>query len=296
MVEGLSQVPPHELKQEVQAWLASFTPLVMVRDIQTETEVMQRLGLILDLKKRGPFLKLRLGDLGHEEWELSDTFRRAFDQLPSLEEDARRMLAVLRPGDPRGVPNLDDLQDRLGEREARQEIGADTLPQVTDSLVEIASPQQPGNAMGQLTMALAVLGFVTFHAIAMIGGMWMAFGPAALFLLAFYSIFYFAGFATLSSAFKAGAEEKITLTGRTLEVSRTLGPFSTRRDYVIAANSMPRIGMPNVVVSTRRGQIPQTAILLTDLEGKEVAIGMGMTMEMREKLRDKIASYLKMQD
>lgn len=268
----------------------------MERDIQTETEVMQRLGLILDLKKRGPFLKLRLGDLGHDEWELSDTFRRALDQLPSLEEDTRKMLAVLRPGDPRGVPNLDALQDRLGEREARQEIGADTLPRATDSLVEIASPQQTGAAMGQLIMAVAVLGFVTFHAIAMIGGMWMAFGPAALFLLAFYSIFYFAGFATLSSAFKAGAEEKITLSGRTLVIVRTLGPISTRKDLVIAANSEPRIGLPNVVVSTRRGQIPQTAILLTDVEGREVAIGMGMTMEMRENLRDKIASYLKMQD
>lgn len=296
MVEGLSHVPPHELRQEVQAWLASFTPLIMAQDHPTETEVMQRLGVILDLKKRSSFLKMRLGDMGHENWELADTFRRALEQLPSLEDDTRKLLGILKPGDPRGLPDLDALQDRLGEREARQEIGASTTPAPGQIFQETASPSQPGMGLGQMGMGLAMLAFVTFHAIAMIGGMTMAFGPVAFLLLGFYSIFYFAGFGILSSAFKAAAEEKITFTGRTLKVERTLGPISTSKEHFIAPGSKPRIGRPNIAISTKQQQIPQNAILLTDLDGKEVAIGMGMTHERREQLRDKISAYLMRQE
>lgn len=264
----------------------------MAQDHPTETEVMQRLGVILDLKKRSSFLKMRLGDMGHENWELADTFRRALDQLPSLEDDTRKLLGVLRPGDPRGLPDLDALQDRLGEREARQEIGVSTSLEPGQTLQEIASPSQPGAAAGQLLFGAGMLAFVTFHAIMMIGGMYMAFGPLAFLLLAFYSIFYFAGFAMISSAYKAAAEEKITLNGRLLKIDRTLGPLATSKEHFIAPGSKPRIGRPNIAVSTRQQQIPQNAILLTDVDGKEVAIGMGMTHERREQLRDKIAAYL----
>ena len=294
-VEGLSHLPPQELKNEVQAWLASFTPLVMNREAHTESEVMQRLGLILELKKNGPLLKMRLGDMGYEEQELADTFRRAWEQLPSLENDTRLLLGKIRPGDPRGLPDLDALQDRLDEREARQEIGAPTTV-LPDSVVEeTASPKQVAAAIAQLSMAGGVLAFTTFHMIAMIWGMSQAFGPLAFLLVFFYSIFYFGAFAMVSSAFKAGAEEKVKLNGRTLTITRTLGPIEQVKDFVIAPNSLPRIGRPNLVVSSKNGQMPQTAILLTEVTGKEVSFGMGMTHEMRERLRDKISTYLKAQ-
>ncbi len=143
-----------------------------------------------------------------------------------------------------------------------------------------------------MAFGVGILAFVTFHAIAMIGGMSMVFGPLAFLLLGFYSIFYFAGFGILTSAFKAAAEEKITLTGRVLRIDRTLGPFSTSKEHFIAPGSKPRIGRPNLAVTTRQQQIPQNAILMTDIGGKEVAIGMGMTHERKEQLRDKISAYL----
>ncbi len=280
----------------MQAWLASFTPLLMSEEVHTESEVMQRLGLILQLKKDGPLLKMRLGDMGYEEQELADTFRRAMEQLPSLEQDTRVLLGKVRPGDPRGIPDLDALQDRLDEREARQEIGVPTKILPDSVFEETASPKQMAAAIGQLFMAGGVLAFVTFHMIVMIWGMSQAFGPAAFLLVLFYSLFYMGAFAMVSSAFKAGAEEKIKLIGRTLTITRTLGPFETVKDFVIAPNSLPSIGKPSVLVSTKNGQMPQTAILLTDALGKEVSFGMGMTNEMRERLRDRITTYLRAQN
>jgi hypothetical protein len=297
-VEGLSYLSPQDLKHEVQAWLASFAPLVMSGEAPTEEQVMKRLGLILDLRQRGGQLRLRLGDLGYEEQELATTFRRAVEQLPSLEEDTRRLLGLLKPGDPRGLPDLDQLRARLDDREARQELGAPTHPFLgeNDALVEDGSPSQPLQAVAQLAMSAGVLAFTTVHAVLMIGGMYAAFGPLALLLLAFYSIFFMAGMSLGASAITTGAKETITLHGRNLTIRRELGPIDTQKTVTLGPKSLPSIGRPQAFRSVKQGEMPQTALLMTDDQGREVSFGAGMTHEAKTVLRDRIIAYLRASD
>jgi uncharacterized membrane protein len=293
-VEHLAFSTPEETRQEMQAWLASFSPLLMPSDAPTETQVMQRLGTILDLKSKGAQLKMKAGDLSFEYGELTDTFRRALDQLPSLEQDTRVLLGALRPGDPRGAPNLDLLQDRLDEREARQEIGADTARLPGGILEMVTSPAQPAAGIAQAIMGVGMTCFVTLHMIMMIGGMFMAFGGFALLLLPFYGIFYAAAYGLFSSAFKAGAEESVRLEGSRLTVTRTLGPFSSTKEHVLDSATLPRIGRPAVNFQNKQASgMIQTAVILTDINAREVAIGHGLTAEKKESLRDKLSGVLK---
>lgn len=293
-VDHLAFSTPEETRQEMQAWLASFAPLVMPGESPTETQVMQRLGTILDLRSRGAQLKTKAGDVALEYTELADTFRRAFDQLPSLEHDTRVLLGTLRPGDPRGVPNLDLLQERLDEREARQEIGAETSLVPEGRLEMVTSPSQPAAGIAQMMMAAGMLCFVTFHMIMMIGGMMTAFGGFALLLLPFYGIFYAAAYGIANAAFKAAAEERVRLEGSRLVVVREWGPFSSTKEHDLDPGTLPRIGRPTMTMQSARSGYPlQTAVILTDAKGAEVAVGTGLTAEKKESLRDRLSAALK---
>ena len=281
-VEGLSHLPPQELKIEVQAWLASFNPLIMNREAHTESEVMQRLGLILELKKNGPLLKMRLGEIGDDQQELADTFSRAWEQLPSLENDTRLLLGEIRQADPRGLNDLD----------ARQAITPPPVRLPDAVIEEISSPAQIPLAVCVLFFALGTLAFLTFHMTVFVSGMTQYFGSSGYLVILLYACFYLPTIALLFSAFEIGAEERITLSGRNLKISRKIGPISTSTLVKIALNSVPRIGRRNILLSGFGGILPRTSILLADVNGREVSFGTGTTPEMRERLRGMIGLAL----
>lgn len=93
----------------------------MVLDGQslTATDVRTHLTKLEGLRERATILSD--DDLVGQESELVETFGQAKGQLDSIENDLRKRLASLSPGDPKGMPDLDVIRDRLS-RARREEL------------------------------------------------------------------------------------------------------------------------------------------------------------------------------
>ena len=97
-----------ELRDQANAWLARFAPLVMSPSAGlTESEVRKRLESVERLKSEAGSLRPRLGSLRLEDADLANTVEQALRQLDSVEEELRRTLGKLVPGDPAGLVDLD---------------------------------------------------------------------------------------------------------------------------------------------------------------------------------------------
>lgn len=293
MPESSLQNPFEELRDQANTWLAQFAPLVMAGNAGlTEYEVRRRLATVDRLRQDSEVLRPRIGSLRLADPDLAATYEQAQKQMDSIEEDLRRTLGKLAPGDPESLVDLDALQDRLAEREARQELGIQS-DQATPAILEMKT--SAGNIGGGLTMGVFGLGwtsFTTFHATLMIGGMSKVFGAGALFLLLFYSIFYVVGFGMLAGAAAMISNESIRLEGRRLTVIRSLGPFTRTRTYELASGSKATIGSPTSLALQPKGQRTNQAVLLRDTNAKTVSISAYGDASLKQEVMDRVNAYL----
>jgi len=281
------------IRAQAHEWLAQFAPLVLMDEAPSREEVDAQLVAIEKLRTSGRDLTSRLSFLqSSEDQALSETLRKAYGQLDSIESDLRRRLARLAPGDLRGQVDLTEIQEKLAEREARQELGVSTLPEPPAVLELVTSPSNPAGAVGVGIFGLGWTAFTVVHSVFMIGGMFKAFGWAALALLLFYSIFYAVGFGMLATAVNLLATESIELQGRTLKIRRVLGGWVREKSIELNEKTRARVGTPSMGWTNSNKQTPTMAIILTDAAGKEVSIGTGASLELRGRMADQINNYL----
>lgn len=283
------------LRDEANAWIARFAPLVMSDSIHTEAEVRARIQSCLELQRHGEALQSRLSAISASDTDLVQTFDQAKGQLESIETDFRRQLARLSPGDPEGIADLEELKDRLAERKARQEIGLQTessMPGVLE--MKVGTGNKPA-AMGLGVFGLGWTAFTTFHAVMMIGGMYQAFGLAAFALLAFYSIFFLVGFGMLAAAADAASNEHISLDGRKLTVIKSLGPWVRKKEYILERNAEAVVATMDVGRSGQNRSTRSTPVVqLHDENGAPVGIGANATDVQRNQAAQRINAYLKL--
>lgn len=281
------------VRAQAHEWLAQFAPLVLLDEAPSREEVDAQLVAIEKLRTSGRDLTSRLSFLqSSEDQRLAETMQKAYGQLDSIESDLRRRLGRLAPGDLRGQVDLTEIQEKLAEREARQELGVSTLPEPPPVLELVTSPSNPAAAAGAGIFGLGWTAFTVFHSVLMIGGMFKAFGWGALALLLFYSIFYAVGIGMLATAVNALATETIELNGRTLKIKRVLGGWVREKVVELSPKTRARVGTPNMGWSNGNKETPTMAIILTDETGKEVSMGTGASLEFRGRMVEEINHYL----
>lgn len=294
-MQGYQESNSEQVRDEANAWVARFAPLVMNSEVLTEEEVRDRIKASQRLQSEGLALQARLGDISETDSELIQTFKSAIGQLDSIESDYRKQLGMLRPGDPMGIANLDAVNEKLAERMARQEVGLQTNATIPDILEMKVSPGNKAAAVGLGVFGLGWNAFTAFHATLMIGGMYQSFGIAALAMLAFYAIFFFAGIGMWIAAYNAGASEHIRLEGRELVVTKTLGPFKNEKTYKLAPDTTADIAMMSVsqVSTNQTSKKPTPVVQLHDAEGNAIGFGATSSDALRRQTKDKINAYLK---
>jgi len=279
--------------QQANAWVARFAPLVLTTDGLTEKDVRNRILLVDQLKQEAPQIADRLKQAStYVDPTLVSTFTTANTQLNSIDSDLRSALAKFAPGDPQSAPDLQMINDKLAERQAREELGVpnDPIPAKLDL------ETSPANWAGAGMIGIFGIGwtsFTTLHMCLMIGGMMKSIGIAALALIGFYAIFYAAGFAMLASAVAAASTETIELDGHQLTIRRKLGGWVRTKQFQLAP-LMPTIE-DNPTSMHQRGQPPTKCIVLTDVNSKPVRIASGATDALRLNLEGQIERYLRAQ-
>lgn len=276
---------------EANAWVARFAPLVMQDEVLTEEEVRRQLETVHQLRSVGPALRDRITSVGGpDEQELATTISSAVDHLDGLERDLRTRLATLAPGDPAGIVNLEALQDRLAEREARTEVGLYGQPEKLELKVSGANWAAAG-FLGLFSFGWN--SFTAVHATLMIGGMFKSFGWPALFLLGFYAIFFAAGFGMVLAALNSASTESIEIEDGELTVSRKFGRWVRRKNFRLGPNSKATIGMSTSGFrASNQNRAPKPAIVLADIDGSEVSFGDNAAPTQQQMIVDKINAYL----
>lgn len=283
---------------QANAWVAEFAPLILDDQSLDTQSLKERIKRIDKLRLESVELRKRLDQAETSvDPELVGTVHKAADQLDSLQKDYRKRLAKLAPGDPLGIPNLDVVQEKLAEREAKQELGVAT-DQETPAVLEMeTSPSNWASASFAGVFGLGWTAFTTLHAVFMIGGMMKAFGPVALLMLLFYAIFFLAGFAMLASAFKAASKESVRLEGFNLSVVQKLGAIVRSKSYVLDPKGHATVGVPQQNANFRQSNTtPSQAVILTTENGSELSLATQTTASQREQICQKINAYLAAQD
>ena len=294
---GLSFKDPerHEDARDlVNSWLGRFSILVMddsVLDVETLRERVKTVeALKADLDPVSQ-VSVTLDPFANDE--LIKTFAMAKSQLPTLERDLKAKLGKLKPGDPQSRPDLDALQERLTETAAKIELGVSPIEQYGDSLQLEPTPANFVASAGLTIFGLVWNGFTAVHAFYMIGGMWKAFGPFALLALAFYALFFIAGFAMFAGAYVAAAQEQVSFVGDEMTVERTLLGHKSRKRFKIDLRTPAAIGTS--VDSDSGRQVNKSGIVLTRDDGRPVHIATTATEGRRETMLKKINGYLQAQ-
>jgi len=282
-----------QTRDEANAWVARFAPLVMTSDVLTAPELHDRLNLVNQLREEAPSLQSRLSGIpAVEDHTIASTFNTAYSQLDSVETELRNTLARLSPGDAAGLPDLDALNDRLAERKAREELGL-ASEAVPAKLEMVTSPVNWAQAGFFGLFAFGWLSFTTFHAFMMIGGLIKAIGYAALALLGFYAIFFAVGFGMLAGAVLSATKEVTEIDGHTLTIRRKIGPWLIHKSYQLS-KMMPSIEVnPNGM--RQNNAPPLRCITMTDVNGKAIRFASGTTEAQRQEFCNRITAYLRAQ-
>jgi hypothetical protein len=278
-------------RDDANIWLARLSPLLSPKPGLSQDEVEKNINTLRSLQSEASDLQYRLGSLWEPgDMELSNTFGNAVTQLPSIEADFRSRLASQRFPGPR--VDLESIQERLAEREAQQELGIPTSVHNALSLKLQTSPRNIAAAVGVGIFALGWNAFTLMHATLMIGGMWKAMGPVALFMLLFYAIFFGAGFAMTWATIEALSVEDIELTGRSLVIKKTLGKWVRTKTIELDPETRAVVGIAQTGIRSNNKNVPQRAVLMTDAKGKEVAFGAGSTEELKTRIARQVNEYL----
>lgn len=280
-------------------WLARFAPFVYDIQVANAAECRKLLSTLRDLRTEGDTLIAALEAQPGGDGRILSTLRVAVPQIEGIEEDLRHRLGQLAPGDADGAVDLDALRQRLAERAAEEELGESVFAAGAPTLALTLSRGNWGSAMGMGIFGVAWTSFTIFHSVMMIGGMSRAIGPAALFLLLFYSIFYAVGFGMLYGAVDALSTETMDLDGNELTVRKALGGWVRIRRATLGKRSRAEIidtsvtTLSNGMTVQSRGGRPSTVISVQDAAGKEIRFGGAMTPAMRHSVVTEINRYLK---
>ncbi len=288
--EALSPLLQREAREAAERWLARFAPVLDPVDQQEVKELKRRVGLIDALQQDEQRVEDDLVWAGDAQDEtLLATVRSARAELESRERELRSRIAELAPGSPEGVVNLERLQARLAEAAARREVEEVAPSASLDGRLELqTAPAQPGAVVGAGIFGAGWLSFTVFHMTIMIGGMWRAFGPAALFLLLFYSIFLAVGIGVLYSAWRASCREEIELDGLDLLIRRTNRVTTRAQRYRVDPGARVSLESTNVRQS---GPINMELALVCD-GGKEIRFASGRPSLQLKRMADQINAYL----
>jgi len=272
-------------------WLAIFAPMLEFDQAGTAKEMERRIKLLRQLRSNSAEVQRALSS--SEEVGAADRLdvvTKATQQLDSIEDEYQKRLAVEQPGHALSMANLDALKDKLAENAARMEVGADILTPFEGHLEIETAKGSLAAAAGVGIFATGWLSFTTLHAVLMIGGMARAIGWGALALLAFYAIFYFAGFAMAYGAFIAGSNETVSIDGTRLVWLRKWGPIRMRREYELDATQRAQIGKAQLGNSNNKAG---TAVVqLVDAAGKTINIGAGSNLQQLQKIQQQLNGYL----
>jgi hypothetical protein len=281
-----------EIKERANQWLARFAPLVSKHQPQEPEALHKQLKVIDSLRAEESKIRYELGRLWEpSDQEVRETFEKAAQQLSSIESEVRSRISALAPGDPEGLVNLDDLQERLAEREARQELGMEAEP-VPVVLHETTRRRNVAAGLGIGVFGMGWTAFTTIHCILMIGGMMKAMGLIALFMLLFYSIFFMVGFGMLYGALLAMSEEKITLRGREITIEQSWGAIKKSKSYILEPNTFAKID--KAVMVAGKSEKPANAIILTDINGKRIQFALQSDEGLQRKHLEQINRYLQL--
>ncbi|HMS56937.1 MAG TPA: hypothetical protein PKA27_16215 [Fimbriimonadaceae bacterium] len=285
---------PHGLEQNedprdlAESWLARFAPLLLEDPARSQNELESQLRLIGELRNSAPELRSRL--LNTTGADLLTTIDRASAQLESLEDDLRLRLGKVAPGHPESRPDLEKLNERLAERMAKQELG---LPTANESRLDLKLSSGSIAAAGFTGLfGLGWTAFTTVHCIFMIGGMWKAFGPIALALLLFYSIFFAVGFAMLGAAFSALWSESVALEGEEFVIRRTLGPWVREKRHILGPESVASLEDDASGFRSNNSRSRRVVSVL-DANGNAITFGSNANEVHRQMAVEKINEYLR---
>lgn len=282
---------PSQAIESADRWLALFAPMLDFDQASTAKELERRIKLLRQLRSSSPDVQraLSTSDLV-DSAERLDVIVKASAQLASIEDEYQRRLAIEQPGNALSLPNLDVLKDKLAEHAARIEVGAENLTPFTGKLEMQTARGSIAAASGLGVFALGWLSFTTLHACLMIGGMLRSIGWGALALLAFYAIFYFAGFAMAFGAFISGSNENMILEGTKLRLTRKLGPIRMSREYTLDLTQRAKLGTAQL--GTGNSRTGTAVVQIVDSTGKTINIGAGANRDQLQRIQQQINGYL----
>ncbi|MFM7322369.1 MAG: hypothetical protein ACKO5K_12715 [Armatimonadota bacterium] len=278
--------------ESARSWLARFAPFVYAVPETTADQCRDLIARVRRLREEsvGVVSGLEVDPGSVEGPELLSTVRHAVASLDGVEEDLRRRLARLAPGDPDGIVDLDALREKMAERAAREELGVATGTAVPEGFKERITGGNRGAAVGLFVFGLGWNAFTLVHATLMIGGMVRAFGWIALGLLLFYAIFFGAGFAMFKGAYETASAVDLELDGWELSVTRTLAGRARRRTWTLGPDSRASAAVP--VISRGSGAAAMPALRLSDKDGNEFDIPGGFDPVRRHALERRINAHI----
>ncbi|MCC2668248.1 MAG: hypothetical protein K0Q72_719 [Armatimonadetes bacterium] len=289
-VSPLSPLLNREAVRDANRWLARFAPLLGELEQLTAAQCRTRLGTVPALRDEGAQVLLRLREQAAEaDRALLATVQDAVRELDGLESDLRRRLAILAPDDPQAAVDLSELREKLAEVAARREVEqvAGSLTQRPMTLELRTSPPNWGGALFMGIFSFGWLSFTTVHAVFMIGGMYHAFGPLALAMLAFYAIFWAVGLAMGWGAVMSASQEHLAVEGRRLTLTRKFLVWTWSKQHAVNRDSRAYVKL-----AQRNNGVPSYQIAVTDAEGREIGFASGRPEHELERLAERLNEYL----
>ncbi len=285
-------------EESARQWLARFAPYVYALTVENADDCRAQIERLRGLAvEAGPLVRALETDPTADP-ALLGTLRQAISTLGGIEDDLRRKLAKLAPGDPAALVDLDDLRERLAERAAREELGETSGVEVPTRWNQRLSPASPAAAVGLFVFGTGWNAFTAVHATFMIGGMASQFGWPAYIMLLFYAIFFGAGFSMWAGAVESGSRQEVEMDGNRLTLVKTLGPWVRRKTWdldpkepVVSLDPMEALQSGGMTF-TGPGKRLGGAVVAIDVSGNEVRLGTGLDAARRDLLAKRINDHL----
>ncbi|MBL8047238.1 MAG: hypothetical protein JNJ45_01020 [Chthonomonas sp.] len=271
------------LERESEQWIARFAPLILNDKPLSGDQLRARLDSIEQLRTSGSQLWSQVEASPDVREELKTTLMSALEQLPSIRYDLLDAMENLRQGRPL---NLNQVQDTLADREARQEMRLSTsvVPKTLRIKTENAAPERVGGAFLGISMMIGIAFLVRWELFLRAG----ATAPTS-FILVGCSILAFVGaWAMVRTSLDKCQNEEVYLDGQRLTIHRYFGPFDTRRTYTLAEGA--KVSEINYRDSERRRL---HALVVNDANGAEIRFGSNQNIvDRRMQIIEEMNNYL----
>jgi hypothetical protein len=216
--------------------------------------------------------------------------RRAVAQLNSIENDLRRRLARIAPGDPEGIVDVDVVRRRLQERNARLEMGVPTNLEVPVSL-EMTITSSNEKAVRGLAVISAVWALIAISVLAVMLARLVESTFGLISLIA--STVLWINFSAFMLE-KGAVSESISLSGQQLTLRRRILGFEMRKVYTLPFREMATVG-PSRYPNLDAESPPPMRVLLHDIGGHQIELGASASPTRQAQVCEQINQYLRSQ-